>query len=603
MVAGLEVSFGLIIVALGLFLIPVLVVIVFRRLPRNPLVAPEITSTFPSDSSNLNEAVLIVQAGGRVEYVNELAREWFGLHPGEPADLERLVRRARPVEDILSLCAQQGQKRVSVGGRLVDATSYQVPGTYPLMLVTLRSVELATSLEQSGADSSVLRTVSEFGKNVSASLNLEDAVYAILLNVSHLVPADMLEVKVWDEGGQALVPYTLESSGSSHAVRAAHSQFGELTEALRAGLGALLIPDTRAPDSALPELNGSSPVQSYLGVPLIADRQFVGTLEIGHLAPGALGQHDCDLVQLVSAQAAYGLRNAILFAREKDRVTELNSLASLSQVFGASQDYTNLINRLVETLAPLFSVEILGFLLYDENKRTLERQIPFQGLPGHIVEIYRTTVHPESPAEKLLSERKLIITRSAAEDQVWRDLGLQNLAQAASLRESVLAPLVAGERFVGYLQLSNHHPSPVEFSDAELRLIKTVADQAAGIIESSFVVERTRQRALRSDALRRIASLAASAATLEEILRFSVQELARLFQSDLAVVFLFDEQLGELSLHHESVVGASGDAVEALARLHTEDPQYRHTVSGSQKPYLSGHLTSDRQILSVYRGL
>jgi len=385
MVAGLEVGLGLVVLALVL-IVPILVVIMLRRLPRNASVSTETTSTLISpDSENLNEAVLIVQAGGRVEYVNELAREWFGLRAGESADLERLVRRARPAEDILNLCAHQGQKRLSVGGRLVDATSYRVPGPYPFMLVTMRSVEVSTGLKDAGADSSILRIVSDFGRNVSASLNLEDALYAILLNISHLIPADILEVKVWDESGNTLIPYTLESSGSSHIVRASHSQFGELSRALRSQQTSLLIPDTRVNDPALPELNGRSPVQSYLGLPLIADGQLVGTLEIGHLTPGVLGPHDHELIQLVSAQAAYSVRNAMLFASEKSHSAELSGLASLAQAFGSAQDYTNLIGRLIETIAPLFSVEILGFLLYDESKHTLEAQFPFQGLPKHIV--------------------------------------------------------------------------------------------------------------------------------------------------------------------------------------------------------------------------
>jgi GAF domain-containing protein len=603
MFAGLELSVGLVILALVL-IVPVLVVVLLRRLPHNASVAVESTSSFVSpDSVHLNEAVLIVQAGGRVEYINDLAREWFGLRAGEPADLERLIRRARPADELLNLCAHQGQKRLSVGGQLVEATSYQVPGPYPLMLVTMRGLDLSTNLSESGTDSSVLRIISDFGKNVSASLNLEDAVYAILLNVSHLVPADVLEVKIWDTSKQTLIPYTLESSGSAHAVRASHSQFGELTNVLSTRQKSLLIPDTRAADPSLPELNGSSPVQSYLGLPLVADNQLVGTLEIGHLSPDVLGQHDRELVQLVSAQAAYSVRNAMLYADEQSRSAELGGLANLAQAFVVAQDYTNLISRLVETIAPLFTVDILGFLLYDEGKRTLEGQIPFQGLPKHIVEIYRTTIQPDSAAEKRLSGRDLHITHNAAEDEVWRDLGLQILAQAASLRESVLAPLISGERFVGYLQLSNHGQSMVEFTDAELRLIKTVAAQAAGIIENSFVVERTQQRALRSDALRRIASLAASTATLDEILRFSAQELAQLFQSDLVAIFLLDEQMGELRLHSESVVGASAETLNVLARLHSNEPQYRFTVSGSQKPYLSGRLSSDRNILPVYRPL
>jgi len=467
----------------------------------------------------------------------------------------------------------------------------------------MRSVELSANLSDARADSSILKVVSDFGKNTSASLNLEDTIYAILLNVSHLVPADLLEVKIWDPSQQVLTPYMLESSGTSRIMRATHSQFGELTSALIARHKSILIPDTRVSDSSLPELNGNSPVQSYVGLLLLADNQLVGTIEIGHLSAGALGKNDYDLVQLISTQSAYAIRNSNLYASEKSHSAELSGLANLAQAFGAAQDYANLISRLIESIAPLFSVEILGFLLYDESKRTLEGQFPFQGLPKHIVEIYRTTIQPESAAEKLLLEQDLLVTRDAATDPAWRVLGLQNLAQAASLRESVLVPLISGKRFVGYLQFSNHRQLAVEFSETELRLTKTVADQAAGIIENSFVVEKTRQRAERSDALRRLATLAASSATLDEILGFSLQELAQLFQSDLAAIFLLDEQVGELRLHRESVVGASVDSAAPLTRLHVDEPQYRYTVSGSRKPYLSGRLSSDRRILPVYRPL
>ncbi|HZJ24370.1 MAG TPA: GAF domain-containing protein [Anaerolineales bacterium] len=507
--------------------VSVLVMILLRRLPRNSLVAQNSSSTliFPQ-ATNSNESVLIVQPGGRIEYINDLGREWFGLRPDEPSDLERLIRRARPAEDLLNLCVHPGQKRLSIGGRLVEASSYQVPGPYPLMLITMRAVELSADLSNVGTDSSILKIVSDLGKNVSASLDLEDTLYAILLNVSHLVPADLMEIKVWDASKQVLIPYMLEASGTARAVQAAHSQFGGLTNALSFRQKSLLIPDTRVPDPSLPEWNGSSPVKSYLGLPLLADNQMVGTLEIGHLSPGVLGQHDLDLVQLISTQAAYAVRNSILYASEKSRSAELSGLANLAQAFSVAQDYTNLISRLIKTITPLFSVEILGFLLYDESKLTLEGQIPFQGLPKHIVEIFRTTIQPESPAEKLLLARKLLVTRDAATDPNWRQLGLQDLAQAASLRESILVPLVSGERFVGFLQFSNHSEVGLEFSEAEIRLAKTVADQAAGIIDNSFIVEKINQRALRSDALHRLASFVSSPSTLDDILRFSVRELA-----------------------------------------------------------------------------
>jgi hypothetical protein len=184
MFSGLQVGLVLVILALVL-LIPVLVVVALRRLPHNASLALESNSSFVSpDSSHSNEAVLIIQAGGRVEHVNGLAREWFGLRADEPADLERLIRRARPAEDLFNLCARQGQKRLSVGGRLVEATSHQVPGPYPLMLITMRNVDLSKNLNEAGTDSSILQIVSDFGKVLQPAL-IGGNFICHLLNISH----------------------------------------------------------------------------------------------------------------------------------------------------------------------------------------------------------------------------------------------------------------------------------------------------------------------------------------------------------------------------------------------------------------------------------
>lgn len=604
MTTGLVAGLGLIVLAVTL-VVSVLVVVSLRRMQRNVLVASQsATPSLSPSSSHTNEAVLIIQSGGRVEYMNELAREWFGFRSDELPDLERLFRRVRPLEEFIELCTRQGRKRISVSSQLTEAVSYQVPGPNLLMLIAMRSVEFAKNLAETQADSSVLQVITDFGARISVvSLNLDEVLHAILLNVSQLVPADFLEIKTWNSSRKQMTTFMLDASGASGVQPVARSQFEGITDALISQSKPLLIPDMRASNPPSSSLAVNTSVQSYLGIPLVADQQLIGTLEFGHLSPGALGQHDLDLVKLISAQAAYGIRNAMRFAAEQDRSAELSGLANLAQAFGSSQEQTDLITRLVESIKPLFAVDVLGFLLYDAEKNTLEAQSPFQGLPPHIVDIYRTTIAVNGPAEKIIQSRKTIITRSAADDQTWRDLGLQDLAQAASLRESVLKPLVSGDQLIGYFQVSNHRQAVLEFSEAELRLMDTVAAQAAGIIENSVLVANTRQRVVRADVLRRIASLTISDATVDEILAKSIQELVGLFQSDLAAIFLYDEQIGELRVHAESVVGTSVDSAGTLARLHMDASQYRFTVSGSQKPFISGRLSSDRRVLPGYRPL
>ncbi|MFZ5885661.1 MAG: GAF domain-containing protein [Chloroflexota bacterium] len=598
---GLGLGHYLILLALA-FLLPVLAVVAFRRAFRKPSLPPQTDPSLssPDSSQKLNEAILLIQPGGRVEYLNELAREWFGLRPEEPPDLELLARRVRPSEEFFRLCASPSRKRLSIGGQLVEAASYPLPGVHAQTLVAMQAVEFSKNLQEAGAHSSILRLLTDFSRSLSASLALEDVLHAVLLNISQLLSPDILELKLEDPETKQLTPFILDPIGRAGVQRAPFSQFNGFTAYLLQQNKPVLLTDTTTP-SLPPQLQvENSPIRSYLGLPLLADQQRIGTLELGRFTPAALRQEDLDLIQLMASQIAFSIRNAILHQTEQKRAAELSGLASLAQAVSVSRDYKDILRRLIQSVAPLLPFDILGFLLYDPGKGTLEAQSPFQGLPPQIVDMYRASVPPNSPVEKFILEKKTIVASNAAADPHWRELGLHTLAQAASLRESVLAPMVADDHLVGYLQVSNRKGGFAEFSEAEIRLIETIARQAAGILETALTTEQTRQRALRSDALRRIASLAASNATIDEILRFSVQELARLFQGDLAAIFLRDEERGELTLHKESVFGAKPEEINTLSRLHVDASQYRFTVSGSQKPFLSGRLSADRRILAAY---
>lgn len=601
MFAGFGVGHLLILLALA-FLMPVLAVVASRRAFRKASIPPQSAfSPSPLSSPSNDEAILLIQSGGRVEYINDLAREWFGLRPAEPPDLEVLARRTRPSTEFFSLCASPSRKRLSVGSQLVEAVSYALPGSYAHTLVVLKALEFSKS--PSEAQPSILRILTDFNQQLSASLALSDVLRAALSNISQLFSPDLLEIKLYDPETNQLTPFTLDHSGVGGAHHASFSQFNGFTAHLLQRNKPLLLADTGSPSLPVQLQISNTPIRSYLGLPLFADQQLIGTLELGRFIPNAFRQEDQDLLQWMAPQIAINLRNALLYEAEQTRIAELSGLASLSQAIGISRNYREILKVLVQNVASLLPVEIIGFLLFDEGKQTLEAQSPFQGLPPQVVDMYRATVPSGSAVEQLIREKRTIVTPNAAADPHWSQLNIQTLAQAASLRESILAPMVSEERLIGYLQVSNHKNGAAEFSPSEIRLVETIARQAANLLHNAITLEQTRQRALRSDALRRIASLAASNATIDEILHFSLKELARLFQGDLAAIFLRDEERGELNLHKASVFGARPEEINALSRLHVDPAHYRFTVSSSQKPFLSGRLSVDRRILNAYQPL
>ena len=601
--AGLNLGIGFMIAGLVLVL---LVLPMIRILPRSKDSAlASLAHLEYSEPANSVDAIIHVQPGGRVDHINSLARTYFDLRENEPFDLERLARRARPSDDFLDLCVSPGQKRISIGGKLMDVTSYQVPGAFPSMLVSLRSVDLSPALSEPGYEASgrILKVVTEFGQEIATSLDLSTTIQSILENVNRLVPSDVLELKLWNSDEQVLIPYRFQDVITGERVaRVSQSQFGGLTAGLIARREAVMLADARTQ----PELSASgelSSIQSYLGLPLLAGGELVGTLEAGQTGGGVFGQHDLDLLQLVAGQAAVAIRNSKLYEDEQHRVSELAGLANLNQSFGAIHDPHDLFTRLVESIAPLFDADVIGFLLYDEEKRTLEGQVPFRGLPPHFVQIYRVSIPADSPAERVLTGQHPVLTLNAMGDENWRSLGLADIALAASLRDSALIPLLSTGRMLGYLQVAHHRRGPASFSTEELRLMNIVANQAAAIIENVLLVQQARARAQRAEALRRIASLSTSSGTLDEKLKFTVQELAHLFQADVGGIFQMDEERGELRPHRESLYGFSEETAKSFAPIYVDDPEFHLTVSGSQRPFMSGRLSVDRRVLSAYRSI
>jgi len=584
-----------------------LVLIALRILTRSRSAMQTNSARVPySDSSRpSNDAVIIIQPGGRVEHISPLARTFFDLRENEPYDLERLARRVRPSDDFLDLCVTPGYKRVSIGGKLMEIASYEVPGVYPIMLVSLRGKDFSPALEQgSGASEEILRVVTEFSQGIAASLDLDTTLQSILENIGRLVPSDVLELKLWNVENQALLPHHFQkpSSKAERAANAPSSQFGSLTNQLVVRRAPIMLADARSqPELAM---NGELlPIQSYLGIPLIAGGELIGSLEAGQKGGGAFGQHDLDMLALVSTQAAVAIRNAKLYEEEQKRVAELAGLANLNQSLGSVRDVQDIFARLVESISPLFSVEIVGFLLYDEEKHTLEGKVPFRGLPTHLVDIYRSAVPADSPAELVIASQQPIITVNAANDENWRALGLSDIATAASLRDNVLVPLISSGHMQGYLQIGHHTRGTSAFTTEEIRLVNIVANQAAAIIENVRLVQQARIRSQRSDALRRIASLSGSSATLDEILKYSVQELSNLLQADAGAIFLMDESRGELRLRRESTFGISEDVSNTFLQIYVDDPNYAGTVSGTQRSFMSGRLGTDRKVLPVYQPL
>ncbi len=159
------------------------------------------------------EAVIVVQPGGKINSISPRARQIFELEQNETPNLERLARKIRPGDQFLSLCVAEGQARMMLSGRMVEVSSYRMTlGATWAVVITLRFLELAAGPESGAknAGSETLQLFSELSQAMTGNLDFSSTLQAVQQSVEKLIPTDFLEITVWDQEAEVLIPYRFE---------------------------------------------------------------------------------------------------------------------------------------------------------------------------------------------------------------------------------------------------------------------------------------------------------------------------------------------------------------------------------------------------------
>lgn len=555
--------------------------------------------TLAASGSQVQEAVLVIKPGGRLGQINEIARQWFRVADKQP-DLERLANHTHPAEAFLGLCARAGQAQFTLDGLLVLGVSYKLfQADQPYMLVSLRQAQRVL-LDHTRYPGEQVQLLSDFVCKININLTLEATLQAILESVEQLIPADMVEIGLWDAEAQQLKSYRfvglpgvdrrLEETSPNAWMK------GGLSQKLAAETQVVWIDDLHT-NHEVPTVPAGENVhfRSYLGVPLIDEDILFGTLELMGIQPHHFEAGQRDLLLLLASMAARAIKNARLYENERSIAADLTGLTDLTRALQDVSDPEVLFSRLMDSIYNLLDVEVMGFLLYDESRRLFYGQNPFYGLPPNVVDWCRTIIQPGSEAEEILTHSELIHTDHPGQDSRLEAIGLQPVAQAAAIREMLLAPLSSAGRLVGYLQAANPRSSS-GFDQAAIRRLVQIAAQVSPIIANAFLVREARRRAQRSETLRRIASLTGSTATLDEILKYSMLDLARLLQADVGAILLLDSERGELRPHWPSLYGIEADRLARLSHFSMDNVEFSHTVTGSKHALVSSDLGQETSL-------
>jgi PAS domain S-box-containing protein len=195
-----------------------------------------------------------------------------------------------------------------------------------------------------------LQTLHEVDRAILAAQSPEDIAKATLSYIRDLVPCISASVAEFDwEAGQATV-HAVNVGGETgpRAGRRVPLEVFGIAEALRRGQANVVddirvLPERTPADEALL----AEGVRSYVNLPLFAQEELLGSLNLGAAEPAAFGQEQIEIAREVADQLALAVLQARLTEAEQQRTAEL--VAALGKV--ATRLQTGLDpNQVMETL-------------------------------------------------------------------------------------------------------------------------------------------------------------------------------------------------------------------------------------------------------------
>ncbi len=294
--------------------------------------------------------------------------------------------------------------------------------------------------------------------------------------------------------------------------------------------------------------------RSVLAVPLRSKGQIIGALSVSGQVGHLFAEADIALLQTFGDQAALALENAHLYEQTERRRREAEELARVAQFLTESLDMTAVGERIVTSILELFGVKaaMLRLLQPDGSLRTLASSgeslsqssggdilPPGAGLTGLAI----AQGKPVWSAD-VLSEPEIPLT-----DQM-RDHQLRS-----GNRSMIAVPLRAHEKIIGSLGLSDQ--TGRTYSDGEVALLQTFADQAALALENARLFEETERRRREAEELARVARSLTESLDMTAVGERIVASVQELFGVKAATLRLLqpDGSLGSLALSGEPLSG------------------------------------------------
>ena len=395
--------------------------------------------------------------------------------------------------------------------------------------------ELRDSLEQQTATSDVLRVIS------SSPGELESVFAAILDNAVRICDAKFGTLYLCDGGGFRAV--AMHNAPPAYAdARAAivrpppDSSLGRAAKTKQVAQVADVtkLPSYVEGDPFVISAVERGSYRTVISVPMLKEDELIGAITIHRQEVRPFTDKQIGLVQNFAAQAVIAIQNARLLSELRKSLQQQTATADVLKVISRSTfDLGPVFETVVENAVRLCGAD-RGFLFRFDGE--LLRMAAFYNASPELTEWVRQ--NPITPGRRTVSARAALERRTVQVPDVQADSEVAYAVRdVAPIRTMLSVPMLKGDALVGVIAIYRLEVRP--FTDQQIALVETFADQAAIAIENVRLFDELReslqQQTATADVLKVISR---STFDLRSVLDTLVESAARICQADIGHIAL-----------------------------------------------------------------
>ncbi|HZO31969.1 MAG TPA: GAF domain-containing protein [Chloroflexota bacterium] len=350
-------------------------------------------------------------------------------------------------------------------------------------------------------------------------------------------------------------------------------------------------------------------VRAHLAVPLLRGGEAIGVLSVLRFEPDPFAEEQIQLTESFADQAVIAIENARLFAELEHRNADLQqsnrqvtealerqtaTAEILGLIAGSPTDPQDVLKAIAESAVRLCDAGAASLSLVHSGMRLGVAAVGISDSNlGRTVPLNRRDV-----AGRALSECRTIHVSDLA--AVWEKEFPDSAFPRQGYRTVIATPLMRSETPIGVLFVSRHEAR--SFTDGQIRLLETFADQAVIAIENSRLFEELEKRnADLQESNRQVTEAFEQQTATSEILRIiasAPNELERVLEALLGSARRLVSAEGAAIVHADAgIIHCVASTMPAMRDM--QQPLDRASITG--RVILDGHTIHEVLSLDEYR--